>query len=108
MKLLTSALKAKLMKNSAAKGGTDHVPVVKFFTPDGAATWLFTELDGDSLFGLCDLGFGSPELGYASLSELEKVRGALGLPIERDLYFKASKTLSAYAEEASSKGRISA
>lgn len=28
------------------------------------------------------------ELGYFSLTELEAVRGPLGLPIERDLYFK--------------------
>jgi hypothetical protein len=28
------------------------------------------------------------ELGYFSLSELETVRGPLGLPIERDLSFK--------------------
>ena len=28
------------------------------------------------------------ELGYWSLAELEQVRGPLGLPIERDLYFE--------------------
>lgn len=28
------------------------------------------------------------ELGYFALSELEQVRGPLGLPIERDLHFK--------------------
>ena len=28
------------------------------------------------------------EYGYFLLSELEEVRGPLGLPIERDLYFK--------------------
>lgn len=28
------------------------------------------------------------ELGYFSLRELQEVRGALGLPIERDLYFE--------------------
>jgi hypothetical protein len=27
------------------------------------------------------------ELGYFSLDELEAVRGPMGLPIERDLYF---------------------
>ncbi len=38
----------------------DHVPVVNLFDPTGPATWLLTELDadGDTLFGLCDLGFG--------------------------------------------------
>lgn len=32
-------------------------PVVKLFTPDAAATWLFTEVTPNGLlFGLCDLG----------------------------------------------------
>ena len=47
----------------------DHIPVVKLFNPMGPATWLLCELDadGDTLFGLCDLGVGEPELGYVSL-----------------------------------------
>ncbi len=72
-------------------------------------TWLFTELDedGDTLFGLCDLGQGSPELGYASLSELESVKfPPFGLGIERDAWFKPTKTLSVYAEAARKAGRI--
>jgi hypothetical protein len=28
-----------------------------------------------------------PELGYFSLSELQSIRGAFGLPVERDMYF---------------------
>ena len=51
---------------------------------------------------------GCPELGYVSLSELESVRGRLGLPVERDLGFEADKTLSAYADEASTHGAIRA
>ena len=46
----------------------DFVPVVKLFTPDPGAIWLLTELDpddADTAFGLCDLGLGCPELGYA-------------------------------------------
>lgn len=41
----------------------DHYPVVQVFTPDGAATWLLTELDAaddDTVFGLCDPGMGCP------------------------------------------------
>jgi hypothetical protein len=53
--------------------------------------------DTDRAFGLCDLGQGFPQLGYVSLAELATVRGPLGLHLERDLYFKADKTLSAYA-----------
>ena len=89
----------------------DFEPVVKLFTPDGNATWLLTELnpDIDLAFGLCDLGLGEPELGYVSyvsLLELAAVRGPLGLPLERDLYFTPTRTLSAYAELAREHGRI--
>lgn len=64
---------------------------------------MLTELDPeepDIAFGLCDLGMGFPELGCVRFSELESVRGKLGLPIERDLYFTADRPLSAYADEA--------
>jgi hypothetical protein len=82
--------------------------VVKLFTPDGGATWLLTDLDPDGglPFGLCDFGVGEPELGYVSLAELRAVRGQLGLPIERDQYFKADKTISVYAIEARELGHI--
>ena len=117
MKFLTNAQREQLLANGRAQRATidagtyalDFNPVVKFFTPDAQATWLLTELtpdDPELAFGLCDLGFGKPELGYVSLSELASVRGKLGLPIERDLSFDADKTLSAYAEEARSAGRI--
>ncbi len=46
------------------------------------------------LFGLCDLGFGSPELSSVMLNEVEDGRGKFGLPVERDLYFKAEHRLS--------------
>lgn len=87
----------------------DPVPVVKLFMPDGGATWLLSEIDPvdhDHAFGLCDLGFGMPELGWVSLKELASVRGTLGLPIERDLSFRARKHLSAYASAAWQAGRI--
>lgn len=87
----------------------DPIPVVKLFTPDAGATWLLTELDPDDpdhAFGLCDLGLGTPELGWVSLQELMRVRGPLGLLIERDLNFRAVKRLSAHAREARSAGRI--
>jgi len=77
-------------------------------TPDAQCTWLLTEIDEgtDLAFGLCDLGLGYPELGYVSINELRTVRGKLGLPIERDLHFEADKPISAYADEARSRGRI--
>lgn len=106
MDLLTPALRDRLLANGASPA--DHVPVVKFFNPLGAATWLVSELaaDGDTLFGLADLGFGCPELGSISLAEMAAVRLPLGLGIERDIHFAATHRLSAYAEAARSEGRI--
>ena len=106
MMLLTHDLRARLIANGQMRG--DHVPVVKFFNPCGAATWLLSELDedGDTLFGLCDLGFGCAELGSASLSEIESVEVSFGLKIERDLHFTASHHLTVYAEAARQHGGI--
>jgi Protein of unknown function (DUF2958) len=85
----------------------DFKPVVKLFTPDAQCTWLLTELGLDDIaFGLCDLGMGTPELGYVSMHELRDLRGPLGLPVERDEHFEADKPLSAYADEALTHGRI--
>jgi Protein of unknown function (DUF2958) len=84
------------------------VPVVKFFNPVGAATWLFSELDedGDILFGLCDLGFGCPEMGSASLSEIAAIKLPFGLTIERDLCFEGRFPLTIYADAARVAGSI--
>ncbi len=114
MQLLTQAIKAKLPPLYA----TDAQPedrtsiVVKFFTPDSSWTWYVTEgspvviRDGEHtevtqanlqpgeavvdwrFFGLVD-GL-DIELGYFMLSELQRARGPLGLPIERDMHFRVS------------------
>jgi hypothetical protein len=105
-------LRARMLENgrrSAAGADHDPPPVVKLFTPDAAATWLLTELDPDDpdiAFGLCDLGVGCPELGAVSLRGIATVRGALGLPVERDLFFAADRSLSAYARAARAAGAI--
>lgn len=117
MKLLTKDIRAKLLSNGRHRVQAqdlgdkepDFFPVVKLFTPDAGCTWLLSELDPedpDLAFGLCDLGMGFPELGYVRISELERVRGRLHLPVERDRFFTADKPLSAYATEANFKRRI--
>lgn len=119
MKLLTQSQYGKLLANghlnaqrqSDGLDTIDHLPVVKLFTPDGACTWLLSELDPeepDIAFGLCDLGFGTPELGSVRLSELSSLRGRLGLPVERDRHFKAEHPLSFYADQARIAGHIKA
>lgn len=107
MGLITEKQKAKLIANGKQTAidhdGREHWPVVKLFTPDANATWLLTELDPeepDIAFGLCDLGLGCPELGYVRVSEIESIRGSLGLPVERDLHFEAKKNIMEYAADA--------
>lgn len=125
MRLLTPELRAALRANAEAAraaqrdGGPafDPLPVVKLFNPMGAAlqggtrlpAGLASELDedGDTLFGLADLGFGTPELGTFSLSEIASVRLIGGLGIERDLYFTPRFALSVYAQAAKITGAIS-
>ncbi len=105
MILLTPDLRERLLANSG-RSGLDHVPVVKFFNPLGIGTWLATELDadGDTLFGLADLG--DPELGSFSLAEMVSLRLPFGMGIERDILFEGLFPLSVYAEAARQAGRI--
>jgi hypothetical protein len=49
-----------------------------------------------------------PRDGSVSLAEIAALRGKLGLPVERDLNFKAAKSLTAYANESRLLGRIKA
>ena len=103
MKFLTQDILERLLDNGRrqepVRGTNDEIdfyPVVKLFTPDAGCTWLLTEIDPedpDIAFGLCDLGMGFPELGSVSLSELAAIRGRLGLPVERDVFFTANKPL---------------
>jgi len=92
MKLLTKAnLKALPPLYSQEKKGMEALVQVKFFTPDSNWTWYATEYDPEEriFFGLVD-GH-CKELGYFSLGELESIRGRLGLPIERDRFFRPTK-----------------
>lgn len=117
MILLTPELRLALRANDVtrraceAKGARfDPPPLIKLFNPIGAATWLATELDeeGDALFGLADLGFGCPELGWFSLSEIGAIRLPYHLAIERDLGFESAAPLSRWAEIARRTGSIMA
>ena len=76
--------------------GLAALALVKFFTPDAQWTWWASEFDGNDIFFGLVSGL-ELELGYFSLSELEAVKGPLGLPIERDLHFEP-KTLEELME----------
>ena len=105
--LLPASLRATLLDNARDRG-RDHVPVVKLFNPVGAATWRATELDedGDSLFGLADLGMGCPELGWVRRREIEALRLPFGLRIERDLHFRTTHSITVWADHARATGSI--
>ena len=103
MALFTQEITRKLAAQGATRSESNK-PVVKLFNPCGAATWLISESDpedADRLFGLCDMGFGCPEMGYVSLAEIEATRLPYGLKIERDRHFTAEMTLVEYADAAS-------
>lgn len=107
MSLLTPELRAAL-RAQYRSDAADKRPLVKLFNPLSAATWLASELaeDGDTLFGLADLGFGCPELGWFSLSEIESLRLPFGLRIERDRHFATDLPLSVWADWARKAGSI--
>jgi hypothetical protein len=109
MNLMPDFIRDQLLKNGSAEREADHMPVVKYFDPCGAATWLISEIlptEPDTMFGLCDLGMDCPELGYVNFTELSTVKGKLGLPMERDLHFAPQFPLSVYAHAARAAGRI--
>ncbi len=110
--LTTADQRAQLLANGAARSAGQHTnpwPVVRLFTPDAHLTWLLAALDpadGDTAWGLIDLGIGMPELGTVKLSDLAGIVGPHQRPIQRDLYFLASRPLSAYVRQAQIDGSI--
>jgi len=91
--LLTKEIISKLEKYPLGSKDNDPNPeiIVKFFTPWSNWSWFATEgskqPDGDwQFFGM--VHGHEKELGYFNLSELESIKGAFGLKIERDRGFK--------------------
>ena len=95
MKLITGEIETTLPALYSQDEVEDPICNLKFFTPDAGWTWFIVEGDkqegGDWLFFAKVISPIVPdgELGYVTLSELKKVRGSLGLPVERDLWWKA-------------------
>lgn len=99
-KLMTADIRSKIPPLYSQDGkGNDAVIYAKFFSPYTNWTWYATEFDGDDTFfgGVSSpMTYGSIELGYFTLSELENASGMGGtLPlVERDLYFGDGHTLN--------------
>ena len=107
MKLLPKEIREQLPPLCAQDGkGGKALVHLKLFSPDSGWYWWITEgqpvLDEQG----CEIDFEffalvqgqEKELGYVHLSELEVVRGPMGLPIERDLYWRP-QTLAEIAPE---------
>ena len=74
------------MYSSESTKMEDKIVYAKFFTPDSNWTWFILEWDGeDTLFAM--VHGHEKELGYVSVTELEEIRGPLGLKVERDIHF---------------------
>ncbi|MBH9683561.1 DUF2958 domain-containing protein [Burkholderia cepacia] len=110
--LVTADQRVQLLAVGTARAAgqdIDPLPVVRLFTPDAHATWLLAALDptdGDTAWGLIDLGIGMPALGTVKLSDLASIVGPQQRPVLRDLYFHASRPLSEYGQLAQRDGSI--
>lgn len=111
-RLLTDDERTQLLANGEARAAgivIDPLPVVRLFTPDAHATWLLAALDpvdGDTAWGLVDLGIGMPALGTIKLSDLASIVGPRRQSVMRDLYFRPARTLSEYTRPAELDGYI--
>ena len=94
MQLMTKEIEklaSKYPLQSQDGKGLDARIIVKFFDPTGSWTWYATEYNPEdkTFYGYVS-GFEN-ELGYFTLEELQSVKGAFGLGIERDMYFNNKK-----------------
>ncbi|MAD42357.1 MAG: hypothetical protein CL623_08195 [Arcobacter sp.] len=92
MKLLNKELLEKLPNLYDTEEIKNPVCHVKLFTPDSSWTWYIIEISKENentCYGYIQ-GLEN-ELGYFNLSELESLKGPLGLEVERDLSFKPIK-----------------
>jgi hypothetical protein len=93
MPLLDDELRARLPALYSQEAEGDPMVYAKFFTPDSNWTWYVTEgqAEGDDFRFFGFVQGQADEWGYFLLSELEAVRGPLGLPIERHVHFEPGR-----------------
>ena len=89
MKLLTKELLKKLPPiGHSIETKEEPQAIVKWFTPDSNWTWYVAEYNPEDgmCWGLVD-GF-EKEFGFFTIDEIQKLKGPLKLPIERDKWFE--------------------
>ena len=94
MKLITEEFEA-LFKDYplySQEHEKDPKVIAKLFDPCGSASWFLLEYDPVQrlAFGYVQ-GLAEDELGYISLTEMESIKGPLGIGIEQDLYFRQKR-----------------
>lgn len=110
--LITAEDRARLLEHGQARADgltIDPLPVVRLFTPDAHATWLLVALDpadGDTAYGLMDLGIGIPEMGVVQLSALASIVGPRQQRVMRDRFFQSVRPISEYLQLAQENGSI--
>ena len=93
MQMMTKEIRHSIPLLYSQEHEQDPMIYVKYFCPWNQWTWYATEFDGKDIFFGYVMGLEN-ELGNFSLSELESVRGPMGLKIERDLHFKPRRLSS--------------
>ena len=89
MELLSDELRKRFEEVGCQNGVKDPIVIAKYFNAGGAGTWYATEFYPESrlFFGYVSIfGDHNDEWGCFSLAELENVKGAFGLGVERDLH----------------------
>lgn len=101
-KFITKELEKELPPLYSQENEKDPTAYVKYFDPNSRWTWFGMEYSKEEeiFFGYVYSGLDPAfdELGYFSLEEVGGVKNKMGLPMERDLYFKPMK-LSEIEEE---------
>ena len=111
-RLITEDERRQLLAHGQARArgeAIDPLPVARLFTPYAHLIWLLAALDpvdGDTAWGLIDLGLGMPELGSVKLSDLASIVGPRQQPVMRDRYFQPVRRLSEYLQLAEDNGSI--
>jgi len=90
MELLTETLRERFATIGDQSEESDPLVIAAFFNPCARGVWFATEYNPDTnhCFGYVSGLFpGGDEWGYFSITELESLRLAFGLRIERNIHF---------------------